>query len=104
MPNFCICGTVFKELFKDFDVLDVDANTETAASSENSGQKSKENEQLEVLYKHAICTGVSRWRKSLMMTVKVEFSINTVELEVKDLYKLFECGGNLFVYVIQFQN
>ena len=45
---------------KDFDVLDVDAKTETAASSENSGQKSKENEQLEVLYKHTICTGVSQ--------------------------------------------
>ena len=25
MPNFDICGTVFKELFKDIDVLDVDA-------------------------------------------------------------------------------
>ena len=55
MPNFDICGTVFKELFKDFD-----AKTETAASSENSGRKSTENEQLEVLYKHTICTGVSQ--------------------------------------------
>ena len=45
MPNFDICGTVFKELFKDIDVLDVDAKTETAASSENSGRKSTENEQ-----------------------------------------------------------
>ena len=51
MPNFDICGTV--------DVLDVDAKTETPASSENSGRKSTENEQLEVLYKHAICNGVS---------------------------------------------
>ena len=34
MPNFDMCRTVFKELFKDFDVLDVDAKTETAASSE----------------------------------------------------------------------
>ena len=34
-----------KELFKDIDVLDVDAKTETAASSENSGRKSTENEQ-----------------------------------------------------------
>ena len=37
MPNFEICETVVKELFKDIDVLDVDAKTETAASSENSG-------------------------------------------------------------------
>ena len=39
MPNFDNCGTVFKELFKGIDVLDVDAKTETAASSENSGRK-----------------------------------------------------------------
>ena len=45
MPNFDICGTVFKELFKDIDVLDIDAKTETAASSENSGRKITENEQ-----------------------------------------------------------
>ena len=45
MPNFDIYTTVFKELFKDIDVLDVDAKTETAASSENSGRKSTENEQ-----------------------------------------------------------
>ena len=45
MPNFDICGTVFKELFKDIDVLDVDAKTETAASSENSERKRTENEQ-----------------------------------------------------------
>jgi len=31
MPNFDIFGTVFNELFKDIDVLDVDAETETAA-------------------------------------------------------------------------
>ena len=60
MPNFDICGTVFKELFKDMDVLDVDAKTETASSSENRGRKSTENEQLEVLYKYTICTGVSQ--------------------------------------------
>ena len=42
MPNFDICRTVFKELFKDIDVY---AKTETAASSENSGRKSTENEQ-----------------------------------------------------------
>ena len=60
MPNFDICGTVFKELFKDIDVLDVDVKTETAASSENSGRKSTENEQLELLYKQTICTGVSQ--------------------------------------------
>ena len=41
MPNCDVFGTVFKELFKDIDVLDVDARTETAASSENSGWKSK---------------------------------------------------------------
>ena len=40
MPNFDIFGTVFKELFNDIDVLDIDAKTETAASRENSGQKS----------------------------------------------------------------
>ena len=39
MPNFDICWTVFKEFFKDIDVLDVDAKTETAASSGNRGQK-----------------------------------------------------------------
>ena len=44
MPNFDVCGAVFKELFKDIDVLDVDAKTETAASSENSGWESTENE------------------------------------------------------------
>ena len=60
MPTFDNCGTLFKELFNDIDVLDVDSKTETAASSENSGRKSTENEQLEVLYKHTICTGVSQ--------------------------------------------
>ena len=60
LANFDICGTVFKELFKDINVLDVAVKTETAASSENSGRKSTENEQLEVLYKHTICTGVSQ--------------------------------------------
>ena len=61
-PNFDICGIVFKELLKDIDVdvLDVDAKTETAASSENSGRKSTQNKQLEILYKHTICTGVSQ--------------------------------------------
>ena len=39
MPNFDIFGTVFKELYKDTDVLDVDAKTETATSSENSGRQ-----------------------------------------------------------------
>ena len=41
----CQILTVFKELFKDIDLLDVDAKTETATSSENSGRKSTENEQ-----------------------------------------------------------
>ena len=36
------------------------AKTKTAASSENSGQKSTENDPLEVLYKHTICKGVSQ--------------------------------------------
>lgn len=36
---------IFVGLFKAIDVLDVDAKTETAASSENSGRKSTENEQ-----------------------------------------------------------
>ena len=44
MPNFDICGTVFKELFEGIDVLDGDAKTETAASSEINGRKSTENE------------------------------------------------------------
>ena len=52
MPNFDICGTVFKELFKIIDVLDVDAKTEASESTEN--------ERLEVLYKHTICIGVSQ--------------------------------------------
>ena len=52
MPNFDICGTVFKELFKVIDVLDVDAKTEASESTEN--------ERLEVLYKHTICIGVSQ--------------------------------------------
>ena len=34
MPNFDICGTVFNELFKDIDVLDVDAKSETLFSLE----------------------------------------------------------------------
>ncbi|XP_015762583.1 PREDICTED: scavenger receptor cysteine-rich type 1 protein M130-like [Acropora digitifera] len=51
MPNFDICGTVFKELFEGIDELDVDAKTETAASSGCFGfrkinrGKSTENEQ-----------------------------------------------------------
>ena len=51
---------VFKELLKDINALDVDAKTETAATSENSGRKSTENERLEVLYKHTISTCVSK--------------------------------------------
>jgi len=60
MPNFDICGTVFKEFFKDIDVLNVNAKTKTAASGKNGGRKSTEIEQLEVLYKHTICNGVSQ--------------------------------------------
>ena len=33
-------GLFLEELFKNIDVLDIDAKTETAASSENSGRKS----------------------------------------------------------------
>ena len=64
MPNFDVCGTVFKELFKDIDVLAVDAKTETAASSENSGRKSTDNEQnvreRSIVILEDICTGVSQ--------------------------------------------
>ena len=64
MPNCDVFGTVFKELFKDIDVLDVDAKTETAASSENSGRKSTENEQNKrkrsIVLQVGICTGVSQ--------------------------------------------
>ena len=46
------------------DVPDVDAKTETAASSENSGWKSKENEQNKrkrsIVLLEGICTGVSQ--------------------------------------------
>ena len=64
MPNFDVCGPVFNVLFKDIDVLDVDAKTETAASSENSGWKSTENEQNKrkrsIVILGDICTGVSQ--------------------------------------------
>ena len=57
-------GLFFKELFKDIDVLDVDAKTETAASSENSGWKSIENEQNKrkrsIVLLEDICTRVSQ--------------------------------------------
>ena len=99
MPDCDVFRTVFKELFKDIDVLDVDAKTETAASSENSGWKSIEDEQNKskrsIVLLEDTCTGVSQWCKSLMMTVKVGFSINTVELEVKYLYN----GGKLFASI-----
>ena len=45
MPNFDICGAIFKQLFEDIDVLDVNAKTETASSSEDRGQKNTENQQ-----------------------------------------------------------
>ena len=64
MPNCDVFGTVFKQLFKDIDELDVDAKTETAASSENSGWKSKENEKNKrkrsIVLLEGICTGVSQ--------------------------------------------
>ena len=45
LPNFDICGTVFKELFEGIDVLYVNAKTKTDTSSENNGRKSTENKQ-----------------------------------------------------------
>ena len=64
MPNLDVCGTVFKELFKDIDVLDIDAKTETATLSENSGRKNTENEQNKrkrsTVILEDICTGVSQ--------------------------------------------
>ena len=64
MPNSDVFGTVFKDLFEDIDLLDVDAKTETAASSENSGWKSIENEQNKrkrsIVLLEDICTGVSQ--------------------------------------------
>ena len=54
-----------KRLFsKDIDVLDVDAKSETAASSANSGRKSTENEQNKrkssIVILEDICTGISQ--------------------------------------------
>ena len=64
MPNCDVFGTVFKELFEDIEVLDGDAKTETAASSENSEWKSIENEQNKrkrsIVLLKGICTGVSQ--------------------------------------------
>ena len=63
MPKFDVCGTVFKELFTDIDVLDINAKAETATSSENSGRKSTENEgnkrKRSIVILEDICTGVS---------------------------------------------
>ena len=64
MLNFDVCGTVFKELFKDIDVLDVDAKTETTALSEHGGRKNRESEQNKrkrsIVILEYICTGVSQ--------------------------------------------
>ena len=64
MPNFDVCGTVFKKLFKDIDVLDIDAKTETAALSKNSGRNSTENKQNKrkrsIVIIEDICTWVSQ--------------------------------------------
>ena len=64
MPNCHVFGTVFKELFEDIDVLDVDAKTETAASIENSGWKSIENEKNKrkrsIVLLEDICTARAR--------------------------------------------
>ena len=57
-------GLFLKSYLKDIDVLDVDAKTESAASSENSGWKSIENEQNKrkrsIVLLEEICTGVSQ--------------------------------------------
>lgn len=91
---------LFKELVKNINVLDVDAKTETTASSENSGLKSIENEQNKrkrsLSSQKTFVLGVSQWCKSLMMTVKVEFSISTVELKVKYLYNHLNAAANWF--------
>ena len=75
MPNFDICGASFKELFEDIDALDVDAKTETAASSEDSGRKSTENEHNpEKTMKWKSSTG-SRLLKTLTKELRVLFLI-----------------------------
>ena len=46
MPNFDICGTVFKELFKDIDVLDIDAKPKLPPRAKTVGGKVLSNWQV----------------------------------------------------------
>ena len=100
MPNFDICGPVFKELFKDIDVLDINAKTETAASSENSGRKSTENEQLEVYHSYWGFPMMQELHDDCESQIFNKYCWTWSEIFVQS----FECGGNWFAYVIQFQN
>ena len=94
MPNFDICRTVFKDLFKDVDVLDIYTKTETAASSENSGRKSTENEQ-------------NKRKRSIVILEDDEIeefqskqvAKNTVKGTESAVCNLFGKFGNLFAYV-----
>ena len=94
MPNFDICRTVFKELFKDIDVLDVYAKTETAASSENSGRKSTENEQNK--RKRSI---VILEDDEIVKFQSKQVAKNTVKGTKSAVRNLFGKFGNLFAYV-----
>ena len=114
MPNFDICRTVFKELFKDIDVLDVYAKTETAASSENSGRKSTENEQnkrkrsiiileddeIEEFQSKQVAKNTVKGTESAATSFPGSLMMrdpgNEVESAVRNLFGKF---GNLFAYV-----
>ena len=55
---------------------------------------------LEILCKHTICTGVCQWRKSLMMTVKVEFSCNKYCWTWSEIFvQSFESRSDLFACI-----
>ena len=65
IPNFVLFVRLFlKSYLRTSMYLDVDAKTETAASSENSGRKSTENEhnkrKRSIVILEDICTGVSQ--------------------------------------------
>ena len=94
MPNFDICRTVFKELFKDIDVLDVYAKTETAASSENSGRKSTENEQNK--RKRSIVILEDDEIEEFQSKQVAKNTVKGTESAVRNLFCKF---GNLFAYV-----
>ena len=63
------------------------------------GRKCTENEQLEVLYKHSICTGVFQWSKSLLMTRESRIFNGYCWTWSEIFVQSFECGDNLFAYV-----